>query len=281
MKKKLFLLTLLSIISISACGNPSVSENAPSDVSTEIETESIPETTSVAFDLESYKISASEFNDLVMEESVLLYNLGSHSYNYWEAWNKLGGAIDYDNMMASSYEWLEENSGSTQADVENKYLSIGKLYKSLITADSSGSEIEEIEQTVKDLYSTLDTFYLLVTSPSGDINSFASVYNDCITKIKSYNNTLTLLTEDDSVDAADVYEYVDSFLQSDANPAYWSDEQIGTASLEFGSAEYNDAVAAWQEAVAEYESQIFSEAAEHFLISTDKAEELYLKKVME
>lgn len=55
-----------------------------------------------------------EFNEKIMDESILLANTGMYEYNWWNAFAGISsevklGELDYA-MVESAMEWLSENS---------------------------------------------------------------------------------------------------------------------------------------------------------------------------
>ena len=78
-----------------------------------------------------------------------------------------------------------------------------------------------------------------------------------------------------------VYSLADQLIQSDDNPASWSDEKIGIAGIrDINSDAYKEAVSNWQNAVEEYEDAVFQSFAEQFGMSKEDVEDAYTKAAM-
>lgn len=188
MAKKLSLILLLFVFVVSGCGDQNSSSDVPS-----AEPSSIEET--VPFDISEYKKIVSEYNDYVSDNMIALYNMGKYEYNYWNNSEKLGATPDSSELSAKAFEWIAENSENehTEISITSNHDEICNLYATIIKTSTEGSEAEEIENLVKDIYDSYTSLYNLITSPSGNLDSFADMYNTNIQNLQKDTETLSLL----------------------------------------------------------------------------------------
>ena len=189
MTKKITLTFLLILLFICGCGTEAQITDSPSTEPSIVEEETV-------FDISQYKSSASSFNDAVSENMLALYNMGKYEYNYWNSLENLGGSPDFSTMPDTAFEWLSENSSNTKDSVLSAHESICQQYADLIIVPIEGSEAEEIETLVKDIYSSYVSYYDLMTSPSGSIDNFATSFNTYTQSLKHDTETLSLLIAD-------------------------------------------------------------------------------------
>lgn len=192
MKSKIIILCLLLSFSLDGCGKNKPDLSPPDDIDTSTVAD---EATDIPFDIESYKNTISSYCEAVMDESLILYNMGRYQYSYWENLDKLQGNIDYDSLVSNTYDWLAKENEMSQDDIENNYSEICALYQEITIIDGEKNDIEEIQTAIKDLHSTFESFYHLITNPSGDIESFATHFNDYVTEIKAQNDNISVLIE--------------------------------------------------------------------------------------
>lgn len=190
MAKKILLTLLFVFLFTSGCGKESTSVELFSEEPSSIE-ESVP------FDISEYKKIVSEYNDLVSNNMLALYNMGKYEYNYWDNLENLGGSPDFSELTSKAYEWIAENSENehTESSITSTHDEICSKYASIITTATEGPEAEEIETLVKDIYDSYTSIYKLITSPSGDINSFAESYNTILQSLQKDTETLSLLVK--------------------------------------------------------------------------------------
>lgn len=184
MKKIVSLLLLLALaLSLSACQGGGSEPTPPA------------ESTPAAVALGEYKGLVAECNEAIMEEAVLLSNMGKWEHNYWKALGNVNGTMDYENMAAKAIEWLNEEAGIEDGTLEANYSSVCDQYKEIVET-ACDADVEEIDAALEALFNSFDSFYLLVTSPSGDIDTFADDFNRLSKEIKDGNSVLSTLTSD-------------------------------------------------------------------------------------
>lgn len=71
---------------------------------------------------------------------------------------------------------------------------------------------------------------------------------------------------------------VDELLQSDDNPANWTNEKIGIAGItDANSSKYKNAISTWRNAISEYEDSVFQTYANFFGMKKEDVEAAYLR----
>lgn len=183
MKKSLLLCVFVFLVGIlCSCG----AESDPQD-STSAQTPAIS--------IEEYESMVSNFNASVLDESIILSNVGQYEYNYWKAFSGLPtyGDLDYAVMVEKAMDWLSEESDYNADTVSAAYDEICAAYSDIVRANVTGDIPEEISNNVNDLFNAYNGLYLLVTDPSGDIASFAEYFNDFSHSITSCNSTLSAI----------------------------------------------------------------------------------------
>lgn len=75
-----------------------------------------------------------------------------------------------------------------------------------------------------------------------------------------------------------IYTIADELLQSNNNPANWSDKEIGIEGItDINSNEYKTAISNWQNKISEYEDSVFQACADTIGITKKEAETAYLR----
>lgn len=189
-KNCILILSAVAVLSLSitACGNTDTTANTSNKDNAPAQTEE-----TVAFDIAEYKSLVAKCNEDILNESILLSNLGKYEHKYWESLNSVNGTIDYDSLILKAYEWLKEKGDTDQQTFENNYKDTVTQYDKIISMDTPTPEAAEIEAVLKNLYESYNALYQLVTAPSGDISSFADNYNTYSNEITNYNSTLASL----------------------------------------------------------------------------------------
>ncbi len=196
-KVVLMVLGFVLLLSLLGCSTPA-SNSEPISAPLLDQPSHTPEATAV-FDLAEYKTLALALKDAIMDESILLSNMGNYEYNYWaaeESLGDIGGAIDYDEMSSAANDWLCENAEIAVGELENNYKNICDQYKEIIHFAVSGAEAEEIQDKTSEMFGSFDALYLLVTAPSGDISDFADKFNEYSDDIKNNDSVLSTLLSD-------------------------------------------------------------------------------------
>ena len=149
--------------------------------------------TEAVFNLKDYRDTVSACNDLIMDEAVLLSNMGRYEYSYWSNLTKLGGTVDYEKISSKALEWLAEESDVDSGIVQENYTAICGQYRDIINTPISGIEADNIYKNFSELFDSFNRLYLLVTDPSGDINTFYESYNHHVENIKNSSSILEAL----------------------------------------------------------------------------------------
>ncbi len=142
------------------------------------------------FDLDEYKLLVSECRSSINNASIYISNMGAYEIKYW----KILGSLS-DTMVDSAFKWLAEKSDGTRDSVETSYETIRKQFKEIVLIEIDGNEAEEISKSFRSMYDSYIAIYLMVTSPSGTVESFATKLNNNINNITDSNNTLSLFLD--------------------------------------------------------------------------------------
>lgn len=146
--------------------------------------------------IEEYNAAVASFNDTLMENAVLLSNIAQFENSYWKNLIKLGGRVDYDDIVSKAYDWLEEKSGETEQSVEQSYNEICSQYKAIISMNVEGEGNARVSEKLDEIFEAYNSLYLLVTSPSGSNNNFVESYNDYTDTIVNANSMISTLLSD-------------------------------------------------------------------------------------
>lgn len=184
MKKFYLILSAVIILIISACGGSPASKPDPEPV--------IP-----AISAEKYNSMVSDFNSRLMEESVILANVGMYEYNYWDAFSGLStyGDLDYEEMAKKAMDWLAENSDATSETVKAAYDELIASYSAIAEANVDGDVPEDVPKLVDALFGAYHMLYSLVTEPSGEIDDFLLQLSEHSEAIMTFNEDLSSLLE--------------------------------------------------------------------------------------
>lgn len=186
--KKILSLVLVFIfaLSLTACGEDNNDKN---------------ETKEKTITIEEYKNQVLKFVTNTEASGIILSNMAQYENNYWSTLESYGGSInsqeDYDKILSKTYEWVKEKQPDlNQETITNDYNKICSEYKNIllcVTEDSK--EKTEIESEFKELFNAYNSIYLLVTSPSGDLNTFVNNYNTYNDTFKSSKSNLDILLQ--------------------------------------------------------------------------------------
>lgn len=182
--KKLISIFIASLIVLFAASCESL------DVPTQQQT-TAPETeTATAFDLEAYKSDVQEFRTSVMDNSLLLYNVGSYEVNYLKA---LGTTSD--STADKGFEWLSKQTDATRESVDDAHQSIRDEYAELILVNIEGKEAEELDGYVRSMYEGYSALYDCVTSNSLTSSQLTSEVNAAIACIEDADANMGLFID--------------------------------------------------------------------------------------
>lgn len=179
MKKKIVAVIFMAalILCVSACGNTSQETQVPS------------------ISIDEYKSMVSEFNEKIMDESILLANVGMYEYSWWGAFsgisNEVGfGDIDYEAMVESAMKWLSENSDSNAETVKSTYDELIASCAAIDDANVEGEVPDDISEFTIALFGAYSQLYTTVTEPSGSIEDFLLVLRDSAEAVTVFNADL-------------------------------------------------------------------------------------------
>lgn len=185
MKKHSFAITsiLFCLLLLAGCSNSDNIQSAAPNVPSQ--------SVAPAFDLDEYKTLVSECRAAINEASIYVSNTGKYEFNYWKAYDSVGGDTPDDSMVDSAFEWLSEKSDATRETVDADYDDIRQQYKNIILIEINGREAEEIDTVFRSMYEAYSSMYNLVTSPSGPLSKFGTSLDDCIAAIVEADESLS------------------------------------------------------------------------------------------
>lgn len=190
------------IISMAACGSSPLSKSSKVSETSQSESSAAEPTvvpSEKPFDLKAYKDSVSIWKKTVMDQSLLLANMGSYIVNYWTSMENLNGTMDFDEVVTKSFDWLVgEKPEYTRDFIETTDKDIRKQYKELLNSNVSGSEDEKIQEKIDEMFETYNSFYSLVTSPSGSINDFTDSFGEYTDNLQDTESMIDVFITDES-----------------------------------------------------------------------------------
>ena len=200
MKRVLMFVLMLSVLLLVACSsqpdattsNESAETGAPSSpVHSEEPTTTMqqPET-EPSFDLDAYKEEVGQFRSHVMENSLLLYNVGNYEVNYLKA---LGSTSD--STVEKGFDWLSSKTDSTRESVDAAHQVIRDEYAALILFEVEGKEAEALDGYVRSMYEGYAALYDCVTSNSFTSSQLTSKINDAIGLINGADSDMGLFLD--------------------------------------------------------------------------------------
>lgn len=191
MKKHSFAIAvmLLCMLLLAGCTNSGDTQTAVPDEPTQ--------SIAPAFDLDEYKELVSKCRADMNEASIFLSNTGQYEFNYWKAYDSVGGGTP-EGIVDSAFEWLSEKSEATRETVDADYESIRKQYKEIILIEIEGREAEEIDASFRSMYDAYSSMYNLVTSPSGGASGFGNSLSDHMKSFMEADEDLSLFLGDES-----------------------------------------------------------------------------------
>lgn len=199
MKRLIITIAILSLLILSACSSPAV--DTASQASTEepvlsttglaeTTTASVETTTEPSFDLDSYKQSVGQFRSHVMENSLLLYNVGNYEINYLKT---LGATSD--KTAENGFDWLSTKTDATRDSVDASHQVIRDEYAALILVEVSGREAETLDGYVRSMYDGYAALYDCVTSNAFTSSQLTSKINDAIRLINGADSDMGLFLD--------------------------------------------------------------------------------------
>lgn len=199
--KKLFAFVLAMCVGLSlltACsGEPAKSSEAES--STAQETTATPEptpeptATPIPFDLTTYKDSLSKCIDEISTNALMYYNMCKFELNYWETLNSVKGTFSSEDAAQYAMEWLEKESEESADSLSVRHNTITELYKEIVFTEADGAEAEKLLEVFEEMYDNYVLIHDAAMSPSGDIDSFTSRFNDSVADFNTSKDKLETL----------------------------------------------------------------------------------------
>ena len=199
MKRLIVTIAILSLVIFSACGGPSAETTSQTSTEEQLlsttgfsETTTVPEvtTTEPPFDLVSYKQFVNQFRAHVMDNSLLLYNVGNYEVNYLKA---LGSTSD--KTAENGFDWLSTKTDATRDSVDASHQVIREEYAALILVEVSGREAETLDGYVRSMYEGYAALYDCVTSNTFTSSQLTSKINDAIGLINGADRDMGLFLD--------------------------------------------------------------------------------------
>lgn len=196
MKKSIsFIMALILMMSIAACGSHDTSAEATTEHSTApTEPSTVP--TTEPFNIEDYKSLVSNCVTEIYDGSVVLSNIISFEYKYLKAYKNIAGSSaepDSEMVVETGIKGIEENSEHTEESVKENYNDISTMYKDIVILDTGNAEAIEIMAAFKEMHEAYVGLYNLAFSPDLDMSALASSHDEYIKTIKNSKSVLDIL----------------------------------------------------------------------------------------
>lgn len=202
MKKFLVMLLVESLVlsCLSGCnGDTTESSNrvssTPQEAVSAVESTPTPEPTAtpIPFNLDEYKATLSECIDNISTNALMYYNMCKYEVNYWETLNGINGTFSADNAFQHAMEWLEGETDESADSLSERHDNILELYKEIVFTEIDGTEAEKLLEVFEETYDSYIIIHDSVMSPSGDIDSFTSKFNDAVSNFNVNKSKLETL----------------------------------------------------------------------------------------
>lgn len=188
MRKYMVFLTLIaSILYFTACS----SGTSPDELAGSIP----PTETEQPFNLDAYKESVGQFRTHVMDNSLLLYNVGKYEINYLDALKSISGNSTSNDTSDKGFNWLKENADADRDSVDANHQKIREEYAALILVEVSGKEAELLYSYVANMYEGYSSLYDCVTSNSLSAAQLTSKINGAIDLINGADSDISLFLD--------------------------------------------------------------------------------------
>lgn len=198
MKTKLTALCLCAVfVFLAACrGTPSPGALLPSaEPGPRASAAGLPEPTAEAqpptISLTEYHAMVSDFNSRVMDESVILIQIGLYEYNWWGSYSGDPNDVDLDAMLQLVMDWLFERFHATPDTIAAVRGALTADYAAIVCANVDGGAPAETSDLVNALFSAYYQLYTTVTQPSGTVREFVRMLCSCTYSITTANADLT------------------------------------------------------------------------------------------
>jgi hypothetical protein len=149
--------------------------------------ESIPETEAFA----SYRAQVAACLPDIHALAVVLSNMGNYHHYTWSALPE-GEDADFSDLMGKTYKWLADNAEETPESVVRKYEGIKAKTEAILPLEAPG--FETVSGLFRELIQSLDTFFSLITVPSGTLSDYAKAFNGLTADIVEKHGLLTRYT---------------------------------------------------------------------------------------
>lgn len=162
-----------------------------------IATTSAPESTETdaPFDLAGYEKTVGQFRTHVMDNSLLLYNVGNYEINYLNALQSISGSTSNE-TAEKGFEWLSKQTDATRETVDAAHQTIRDEYAELLLVEVDGKEAEALDGYVRSMYEGYEALYDCVTSNSLTASQLTTKINDAIGLINGANDDISLFIDE-------------------------------------------------------------------------------------
>lgn len=177
----------------------------------------------------------------------------------------------------------EEQNGTFDGDIIDGYASGTGVF---FSTNSSGNNYE-LHATFVNGYIDGESEllfengnYVLGNYDMGVKNGTFTFYEDTLGEFTEYYEAGEQIGSTKYIKVSDffIYTIADELLQSDDNPEYWSDKEIGIEGItDINSDKYKTAISNWQNKVSEYEDSVFQACADIVGITKEEAETAYFR----
>lgn len=157
--------------------------------------EPLPESQMPAISPAEYRAMVSDFNTKLMDESVILIQIGLYEYNWWGAYPGDPEEVDLDAMVELVMGWLFENFGATADTIAAACDDLMADYTAIVCANVDGGIPDETADLVNTLFSAYYQLYATVTEPSGPLWDFVPMLWSCTHSITTVNAELASTLE--------------------------------------------------------------------------------------
>lgn len=185
--KKVISCTLVLVIVLSIFAACSAQEHTP--ITTTYASDSTE--TDAPFDLDGYEEAVGQFRTHVMDNSLLLYNVGNYEINYLNALQSISGSTSNE-TAEKGFEWLSKQTDATRETVDAAHQTIRDEYAELILVEVDGKEAEALDGYVHSMYEGYAALYDCVTSNSLNASQLTTKINDAIGLINGANDDIGL-----------------------------------------------------------------------------------------
>ena len=140
------------------------------------------------FDIEEYKISASELASRIDSNSSPYANVASWELKFYNSITNVGGKFDAEYAFEHGTEWYCEETGLVWDDIIKEYDDVCKSYMDFIAIDIGDDYAAgQIRDEMSTLYNAYNSIVSTVNNPS------SSAFRSCATALQDFSSSLDLL----------------------------------------------------------------------------------------